>query len=484
MQAQVSNKLQKILIVDDESSLRTALFRVFDRQGFQVITANCAKEADVLSGSDQAIDLAIVDLRLPDGDGMELMTRLRATHPNIQVIILTGHGTIETAVRATQLGAFHFLTKPFNLEEIVGLASRALSLKSLQQENQQLKSALHKKYRFDNIIGQSNEIRNVLQMVERVSDSDSTVLVTGESGTGKELVAKAIHYNSPRSDKPFIPINCGAIPGELLESELFGHIKGAFTGAIANRIGRFELAQGGTIFLDEIGELSLPLQVKLLRVLQERKFEAVGSAKTVSADVRVIAATNINLEKAVAKGQFREDLFYRLNVIPILIPALKQRRTDIPLLLHHFVQQFNASKNRTLAGFSPEAMDCLTNYGWPGNIRELENLVERLAILKGNGIVEKADLPEQYRVGSSLNIGGGAGAVAAGAGTVDSFELPDDGMDFNTAVDSFENALILQALERTGWNRNQAALLLKLNRTTLVEKIKKKGLRPPPGAEA
>ncbi len=483
MQAQVSNKLQRILIVDDESSLRTALFRVFDRQGFQVITANCAKEADTLSGSDQAIDLAIVDLRLPDGDGMDLMTRLRATHPNIQVIILTGHGTIETAVRATQLGAFHFLTKPFNLEEIVGLANRALSLKSLQQENQQLKSALHKKYRFDNIIGQSNEIRNVLQMVERVSDSDSTVLVTGESGTGKELVAKAIHYNSPRSDKPFIPINCGAIPGELLESELFGHIKGAFTGAIANRVGRFELAQGGTIFLDEIGELSLPLQVKLLRILQERKFEAVGSAKTVSADVRVIAATNINLEKAVAKGQFREDLFYRLNVIPIVIPALKQRRTDIPLLLHHFVQQFNASKNRSIAGFSPESMDCLTNYGWPGNIRELENLVERLAILKGNGIVEKVDLPEQYRVSASLNLGGGAGAVAAGAGTADSFELPDDGMDFNTAVDSFENALILQALERTGWNRNQAALLLKLNRTTLVEKIKKKGLRPPPGAE-
>jgi DNA-binding NtrC family response regulator len=483
MQAPVTNKLQRIMIVDDESSLRTALFRVFDRQGFQVITANCAKEADMLSGSDQSLDLAIVDLRLPDGDGMELMTRLRATHPGIQVIILTGHGTIETAVRATQLGAFHFLTKPFNLEEIVGLTNRALSLKSLQQENQQLKSALHRKYRFDNIVGQSNEIRNCLQMVERVSDSDSTVLVTGESGTGKELIAKAIHYNSPRSDKPFIPINCGAIPGELLESELFGHIKGAFTGAIANRLGRFELAQGGTIFLDEIGELSLNLQVKLLRVLQERKFEPVGSAKTVTADVRVIAATNVNLEKAVAKGQFREDLFYRLNVIPICIPSLKQRRTDIPLLLHHFVQSFNSSKNRSLEGFSPEAMDALSNYGWPGNIRELENLVERLAILKGNGIVEKNDLPEQYRIAATSNTGMQYGAGATSAGSVDSFELPDDGMDFNTAVDSFENALILQALERTGWNRNQAALLLKLNRTTLVEKIKKKGLRPPPQAE-
>lgn len=458
---------QRILIVDDESSLRTALFRVLDRQGYQVITANCKREAEALANSDQAIDLALVDLRLPDGDGIELMQRLRVFHPAIQVLILTGHGSIETAVRATQHGAFHFVTKPFNMEELLSIVTRALSHKTLQQENHQLRSALHSKYRFDNIVGQSQEILKVLSMVERVADSDSTVLVTGESGTGKELIAKAVHYNSPRASKPFVPINCGAIPAELLESELFGHIKGAFTGAIANRVGRFELASGGTLFLDEIGELSLNLQVKLLRVLQERRFEPVGSAKTQEADVRVVAATNIDLARAVQKGQFREDLFYRLNVIPISIPALKQRRDDIPLLLHHFVQHFNQTKNRNLTGFSNEALEALYNYNWPGNIRELENLVERLAILKGSGLVEMADLPEHYR-----------GSMSAPM-TASSLDIPEDGMDFNSAVDAYENALILQALEKTGWNRNQAAVLLKLNRTTLVEKIKKKGLRPP-----
>jgi len=456
------------MIVDDESSLRTALFRVLDRQGFQVITASSLHEAEILSSGDQTLDLAIVDLRLPDGDGIDLMGRLKAQHPGIQVMILTGHATIETAVRATQNGAFHFVTKPFNMDELLNIVSKALTQKSLQQENQRLRSALHKTYRFDNIIGQSEGIRKVLEMVERVSESDSTVLITGESGTGKELIAKAIHYNSNRANKPFVPVNCGAIPAELLESELFGHIKGAFTGAVANRSGRFEIASGGTIFLDEIGELSLNLQVKLLRVIQEKRFEPVGSAKTQVAEVRVIAATNIDLEKAVAKGSFREDLFYRLNVIPMKIPALRERRTDIPLLLHHFIHQFNSSKNRALQGISADAESCLLNYAWPGNIRELENLVERLAILKGQGQIEVQDLPDHYR----------SREPAAGA-SVSEVAIPESGMDFNSAVDAYENALILQALQKTGWNRNQAASLLKLNRTTLVEKIKKKGLRPP-----
>lgn len=479
MQGSANKDLIRVLIVDDESSLRTALFRVLDRQGFQVITANCKKEAEALAATDQKLDLAIVDLRLPDGDGIELMQQLKVAHPNIQVIVMTGHGSIELAVRATQHGAFHFVTKPFNMEELLSIVSRALSHKTLQQENLQLRSALHKKYRFDNIVGSSEEIQKVLNMVERVADSDSTVLVTGDSGTGKELIAKAIHYNSPRASKPFIPINCGAIPAELLESELFGHVKGAFTGAIANRTGRFELASGGTLFLDEIGELSLNLQVKLLRVLQERRFEPVGSAKTQEADVRIIAATNVDLAKAVKNGQFREDLFYRLHVIPIEIPALKSRKTDIPLLLHHFVTHFNSTKNRSLTGFSPDALEALYHYAWPGNIRELENLVERLAILKGNGQVEMVDLPEHYRASrsSDLLVGGALGGDAE-------IDIPENGMDFNTAVDNYENLLILQALEKTGWNRNQAAALLKLNRTTLVEKIKKKGLRPPPEASA
>lgn len=457
---------QRVLIVDDEASLRTALFRALDRKGYQVITSASAKEAETVSATDKALDLAIVDLRLPDGDGIELMSKLRIMHPNIQVIILTGNASIESAVEATRKGAFHFVTKPCNLDEIMTLVDRALSHSQLAKENQHLRTALHSKYQFENIIGQSDAIQNVLGMIERVAQSDSTVLITGESGTGKELIAKALHYNSLRSQEPFIPINCGAIPAELLESELFGHVKGAFTGAIQNRTGRFEMAEDGTLFLDEIGDMSPSLQVKLLRVLQERCFEPVGSAKTLPANVRVIAATNVDLEAAVEDGRFREDLFYRLNVIPIRIPALRERKSDIPLLLHHFIQTFNRTRGRQLAGVTQEAMDFLVNYSWPGNIRELENLVERLSILKGQGVIDVADLPEKYR------------RVQAESDP-SKIDIPDNGVDFNTAVDAYENALIMRALEKTGWNRNQAALLLKLNRTTLVEKIKKKGLRPP-----
>jgi len=457
---------QRVLIVDDEASLRTALFRILDRKGFQVITASSVKEAETISQSDKPLDLALVDMRLPDGDGIELMGRLRILHPNIQVLILTGHASIESAVEATRKGAFHFVTKPCNLDEIMTLIERAMSHGKLAKENKQLRTALHNKYQFENIIGTSDAITQVLTMIERVAQSDSTVLVTGESGTGKELIAKALHYNSTRGQEPFIPINCGAIPAELLESELFGHVKGAFTGAIANRTGRFELAEDGTLFLDEIGDMNPTLQVKLLRVLQERCFEPVGSTKTVQVNVRVIAATNADLELAVEEGRFREDLFYRLNVIPIRIPALRERKSDIPVLLNHFMQQFNRTRGRQLQGITPEAMELLVQYSWPGNIRELENLMERLSILKGVGMVDVADLPERYR----------RGAVSSDPTKVD---IPDNGVDFNTAVDNYENALIMRALEKTGWNRNQAALLLKLNRTTLVEKIKKKGLRPP-----
>lgn len=459
----------RVLILDDESSLRTALFRVLDRKGLNVITANRIEEARLFCQGDTAIDLAIVDLNLPDGDGIEFMTFLKQLYPAIEVVILTGHATIESAVRATQKGAFHFVTKPFNLDELISLVDRALAHKHLQQENQQLRSELHRKYKFDQIVGGSEPIQEVLRLVERVADSDSTVLVHGETGTGKELIARAIHYNSPRSTGPFIPINCGAIPAELLESELFGHIKGAFTGAIANRIGRFEMADGGTIFLDEIGDMDPTLQVKLLRALQEKSFEPVGSTKTVQVNVRVIAATNVNLEEAVEDGRFREDLYYRLNVIPIHIPALRERKSDIPLLLKHFMDIFSKARGRGLTGISDEALECLVHYPWPGNIRELENLMERMTILKGYGQLEVVDLPLKYKAGKPLT---------KEVGVVD---IPEAGLDFNTAVDTYENALILRALEKTGWNRNQAAMLLKLNRTTLVEKIKKKGLRPPEG---
>lgn len=458
---------QRILIVDDEASLRTALFRALDRKGYQVITASTRKEAETISQSEKPVDLALIDLRLPDGDGLELMSQLKQQHKQVQCIILTGFGSIESAVEATRRGAFHFITKPFNLDEVLTLVDRALTQSRLEQENKQLKSALHKKYHFDNIVGQSEAITGVLELIERVSDSDSTVLIQGESGTGKELVAKAIHYNSPRAEKPFIPINCGAIPAELLESELFGHVKGAFTGAVANRAGRFELATDGTLFLDEIGDMSPNLQVKILRALQERKFEPVGSAKTIESNVRIIAATNVDLDAAVEEGLFREDLFYRLNVIPIRIPALRERKSDIPLLFHYFMEEFNRSRSRGLQGITQDALQFLTHYSWPGNIRELENLVERLAILKGSGVVDVMDLPEKYRRTQDVSL------------NINQIEIPENGMDFNTAVDNYENALIMQALQKTGWNRNQAALLLKLNRTTLVEKIKKKGLRPP-----
>ncbi len=460
----------KVLVVDDDQTLRAALFRIYSRKGFHVITTASAKEAEQVIASETAIDLVLLDIKLPDGDGIEILRLVKKKYDQTPVIVLTGFGSVDLAVEATKLGAYHFMTKPFNIEELTLLSDKSLSHTRLITENERLKNQLYSKYRFDNIIGQSESIKKVLNLVEKVADSDSTILITGESGTGKELIAKAIHYNSPRSNKPFVPINCGAIPSELLESELFGHIKGAFTGAINNRAGRFELANHGSIFLDEIGDLSTNLQVKLLRVLQERKFEAVGSAKTVDANVRVVAATNVNLQEAVKEGNFREDLFYRLNVIPIYIPALRERRSDIPLLIQHFITVFNEKKGSRITGVAEDTMELLLGYNWPGNIRELENFIERASILKREGTIHTEDLPEHFHlIGTSP-----VNATITG-------DIPADGIDFNGAVDAFENQLIMNALNKTGWNRNQAALLLKLNRTTLVEKIKKKGLRPPNG---
>jgi DNA-binding NtrC family response regulator len=458
-------KQTRVLILDDESTLRTALFRLLDRKGYQVVTAQRLDEARSFMSPEKPFDLAIVDMNLPDGNGLDLISEIKAMSPGTQVLVLTGFATIDTAIQATQKGAYHFLTKPFNVEELMSLLEKALTHKTLEQENKQLRSELGSRYQFNQIIGESEGIKNCLSLVERVAETDSTVLVTGESGTGKELIARAIHYNSHRAKHPFVAINCGAIPSELLESELFGHVKGAFTGAISNRIGRFEMADEGTLFLDEIGDLDPSMQVKILRALQERVFEPVGATKSVQVNVRVIAATNIDLEKAVKEGRFREDLYYRLNVIPIQIPALRERKTDIPILLNHFLNQYNKNKTKVLTGFGTDALKCLVNYTWPGNIRELENLIERLSILKGFGSVEVNDLPAKYR------------STAANFAETGMVEIPESGLDFNSAVDQFENALILKALEKTGWNKNQAALLLRLNRTTLVEKMKKKGLK-------
>ena len=337
-----------------------------------------------------------------------------------------------------------------------------------------LPSSIHSTSRYNdihnkksaNIIGQSLEILEVLDLIERVAHVDSTILITGETGTGKELVARRIHNLSSRGSKPLISVNCGAIPSEILESELFGHVKGAFTGAITDRRGRFEMAHTGTIFLDEIGDMSRHLQVKLLRVLQEREFEPVGSNKTLRLNVRIITATNKNLEKAVAEGRFREDLFYRLNVIPLHIPPLRQRRSDIPYLIRYFIEKFNQLNQKKIEGISPKAMELLYWYAWPGNVRELENFVERLILLKNGGVVDVHDLPTQYQ-NVSLSNQPTPPAV---------YDL-SRGIDLNSVMDQYESALILKALEKTGWNRNQAALLLNINRTTLIEKIKKKGLK-------
>ena len=354
---------------------------------------------------------------------------------------------------------------PYSLPEIVN----SILGENLNEENISTNENLdiYQRFAFEDIIGRSPEITKVLEMVERVADSDSNILIMGESGTGKELIARALHHNSERRNQQLVPVNCGAIPNELLESELFGHIKGAFTGAIANRTGRFQLANEGTLFLDEIGDMPMTLQVKLLRVLQDQVVEPVGSHQVEKVDVRLVAATNVNLEKQVEDKKFREDLYYRLNVIPIRMPALRERTSDIPILAQHFLNKFNQKKSRNIQGISPEAMEQLISYPWPGNVRELENLMERLSVIVGEGIIQLSDLPEKYLQETTKTMQ----AVASDG------LLGETGLDFNTVVDEFENKLIMEALEKTGWNRNQAAKLLRLNRTTLVEKIKKKGLK-------
>ncbi|MEY4616431.1 MAG: hypothetical protein RJB66_1391 [Pseudomonadota bacterium] len=465
-------KSKRLLLIEDDSTLKMALFRALTRLGHSVTTASSKAEAMTWMSGQTPWDAILLDLQLPDGTGLDLLSQIKQKSVETPVIVLTGLGTVDNAVTATQNGAFHFLVKPANLDEIVTTLNRAFE-KSLAPNPKlsQIESRSLPRLNNSAIIGESQEIQHVLDLVNRVADSDATILIQGESGTGKELIARAIHQMSPRRTSPFIAINCGAIPSELLESELFGHMKGAFTGAISNRVGRFEMADGGILFLDEIGDMSPSLQVKILRALQERSFEPVGSTKSVHVNVQVIAATHVNLEKAVSEGKFREDLFYRLNVIPVAVPALRERKTDIPVLIKHFVKSFERKRKVGIADFSAEAMESLINYPWPGNVRELENLIERLTIIKGSGVIELKDLPSKYHVKPPT--------LPAETQKNIEFDIPNDGLDFNTAVDQFENQLIIRALEKTGWNRNQAALLLKLNRTTLVEKMKKKGLRQP-----
>ncbi len=456
---------QKILVVDDELKIREQFSEFLKDKGFEVSTAVNGQDA-IKKIDKEFFDVVLIDLNMPKVDGMTVLRHLVENEPESIGIILTGYATIKNAVEAMKAGAYDYLAKPVKLEEVLMVIQKAVELRDLRRENLALKRQLKKKYRFHNFVGDSPQMHKVFRTIEKVADSDSTILIFGESGTGKELVAKAIHYHSSRRDKPLIPVNCGAIPEELLESELFGHEKGAFTHAIRTRIGRFEMANGGTIFLDEIAEMSPQLQVKLLRVLQEQEFERLGGMRTIKCDVRIIAATNKDLEKAVKKGTFREDLYYRLKVIPIQIPPLRERRGDIPLLVHHFLEQMNKAKKKKIRGISKEAMQILEAYDWPGNVRELENVIERMVILAESDYLTVEDLPERIaRTRVSLK--------------PEASVIPDEGVSLSHAVSEYEKKLIISALEKTGWVKNRAAKLLKMNRTTLVEKIKKQGIERP-----
>jgi DNA-binding NtrC family response regulator len=450
-----------ILVVDDEEMFRRALGRILARVGHQVSEARDAAEALSLL-SHGGLDLVVADVRMPGLNGLELVRQIHEIDPDLPCIVITGFGNAESSVEALRAGAFWYLEKPFeqsNLDVVRRLVEQAIEHGRLKAENRALQSELRTKYRFENIIGHSGALRGVLDMVSKVARTDSTVLITGEHGTGKELVARAIHYNSRRVERRLVTVNCGAIPEELLESELFGHVRGAFTNAISSREGRFSLANGGTIFLDEIGDMSPNLQVKLLRVIQQGTFEPVGSNKTETANVRVIAATNQDLELAIREKRFREDLFFRLNVIPIEVPPLRERREDIPLLVMHFLEVLNQERGTKIESISDTALELLCRYDWPGNVRELENLMERITVLRGGGDLDVDDLPEALRRPPSP-------ASEAENGS-------NGESNFRAAVDRFQSDLIIEALARSGGNKKEAAEYLGLNRTTLIEKIKK-----------
>lgn len=456
-----------VLVVDDEELYRRAIERILLRVGHQVAMAADAAEALQVVRS-EPVDLVLCDIQMPGINGLELVRQIHEMQPDLPCIVMTGYNTPENSIEALRAGAYWYLEKPFEqerLDVVRQLVDKAIEHGRLRSENRQLHSQLRSRHKFDSIIGKSPSLSRTLSLVEKIADTESTVLITGESGTGKELVARALHYNSRRAERALVTVNCGAIPEELLESELFGHVKGAFTNAISHREGRFAMANGGTIFLDEIGDMSPNLQVKLLRVLQERTFEPVGSSKTEKVDVRVIAATHQNLPKMIESGAFREDLFYRLNVLPVEVPALRERIEDLPLLVHHFLDIARLERGSRIQGVTDEAMQRLMEYHWPGNVRELENLTERLTVLVSEGDIELEDLPAQVLVEPTIQTWAP--------------RVPPSGLDFNAVVGRFESELIEQALDHTHWNKNRAAGLLGLNRTTLIEKIKKRGITPP-----
>jgi len=457
-----------ILVVDDEPLTRGSLYEVLKFEGYRVTTANDGVEALESIRKSQP-EIVIADLKMPGMDGLSLLRKIKAEHSETVVVLITGYGTIETAVEAMKEGAFDYITKPIVDGEIKVVIQKILNQQKLMEENRYLRERLATttRQRFHNIIGEDPKMQRIYAMIEAVADTNATILLHGGSGTGKRLVAHAIHNSDhSRRDRPFIEVSCGALPETLLESELFGHIRGSFTNAIRDREGRFQLAHGGTILLDEIDAFSPNLQVKLLRVLQDGEFERVGDARTQKVDVRVIAATNQDLNAAIKKGAFREDLYYRLNVISIYIPPLKERKGDIPLLVEHFLEKHNqVANNKKVTGISKEAMEALLEYDWPGNIRELENVVERAVILTRGTTIEKQDLPEFLQ----------KAGVLPGLKAQSSYDNSGAGL-LKEALKDPERQIIQQALEQANGNRKNAAQTLGINRTTLYNKMKRYGL--------
>lgn len=446
--------LYRILVVDNEKAQREQLAGFLKKQGFSATTAGSGREAiDICL--DKSFEVALVDLKMPEMDGIELLEKLKQIDPEVQVIMMTAYGSVETAVDAMRLGAYHYVSKPVNLKEVELLINKALDNHHLLMENKYLKDELEQKYGDLRIIGKSRAIREVLSTVSRVATTRSTVLIRGESGTGKELVARAIHGLSDRADKRFIPVSCAALPETLFESELFGHEKGAFTGAIRTREGRFKLADGGTLFLDEVGDIPLETQVKLLRVIESQEFERLGGKDTLKVDVRIISATNQELEEKIKEGTFREDLYYRLNVISIVIPPLRERKEDILMLVDHFINKANQKCGRSVKGITPEFKDILLHYGWPGNVRELENAIERGVVLSRTEVIDEADL-------SDFALGPG--------GKFGQFPLA------SASLKEVEENHIIRVLDQNDWNLAKSAEVLGIHRNTLRLKMREYGI--------
>lgn len=454
----------RILIVEDEDKLRRVVQLHLESAGFDVDGASTAEQALTLAAT---ADLVITDLRLPGMDGLQFIRQFQARGIQAAVIVMTAHGSVETAVEAMKLGAADFLQKPFSLDHLTTVVDKVLAIQSLRMENQRLRQELDQRYQLDNIIGRSATMREIFQTIERVAPTRTTVLLAGESGVGKDLIARSIHQHSPRRAKAFVKINCTALPENLMESELFGYEKGAFTGATASKPGKFEQADGGTVFLDEIGDVPGNIQVKLLRILQEKQFERLGSNLTRNVDVRVIAATNVDLRAALEEGRFREDLYYRLNVVPISIPPLRERREDIPFLAMHFVRKLSKELDSIAKDISPAAMDRLIGHSWPGNVRELENTIERSLVLTSGEVLQPADI----RIEAPRNV--------PTTGTQETPLLPE-----GETLEHWEQMMIREALRRANGNKSQAARLLGLTRNALRYRLSQMGLENDASDEA